>query len=814
MQSNSKWGQHPLAGINRGSTAPRLRRGALSHLLAVVGILAGLCVGVIPTAAAGEPGAMPFVEVRIDQVTPQVVTTTSEPVVTVAGTVTNIGDRPVHDVMLRLEHAASVPVSMGLRTNLDGDTDQYEAAMEFATVSPALQRGQKVKFLLSAPLRSVTKHSLDIATPGVYPLLVNVNGTPDYGEPARLDNARFLLPVLGVPPETLDTAGGAAAALDTVIAPDTSKPVPVTMLWPLADRPRLAPGVPGGTIPVRLMDDDLASSLAGGGRLDVLLSAAEFATSHDVDPDGAVGRSVCLAVDPDLLVTVNAMTAGYIVSGGVPGSSAGLAQEPGTPTHPGTGQAAATTWLNRLRGLAHRMCVAPLPYAQADLDAVQRIGEPGLSATATSAAGDIVDQILGVVAVRGATLIPDGALTRRGVDLLSANGNTVVVAPADSSAGEATAPLPATPDTAPQRLSPQVVLAPFDPAVGAAFAAAGADPVAPSYLNSALQIRLRHDSDVARRQDALGSMLWRALQPKINPRTQILLPPTNWNLRPEDAGAIMTTLATAIRSGLAIPRPLPALIAEASAVPPVNETPQPQVDAGGRGRFSDAVISKITAEMGRLGGLTAAVAPDVRSGLNGVSYTAPLREDMLRAVSQADRPDTRNGLAQQRLDVLAHALDDQFGAVTIVTPTGSYTLATEHSPLPLVLHNGLAVPIRVRLHLDVPPGMTVTDPGEIELPPGYLPMRVPIEVNFTQRVAIDAVLRTPDGVPLGEPVRLSVHSNAYGKVLFAITMSAAAVLVALAGRRLWHRFRGQPDPADLDRPDPPDGGPVDDELNV
>jgi hypothetical protein len=39
-------------------------------------------------------------------------------------------------------------------------------------------------------------------------------------------------------------------------------------------------------------------------------------------------------------------------------------------------------------------------------------------------------------------------------------------------------------------------------------------------------------------------------------------------------------------------------------------------------------------------------------------------------------------------------------------------------------------------------------------------------------------------------------------VLFAITLSAAAVLVALAGRRLWHRFRGQPDPADLDRPDP------------
>ena len=121
--------------------------------------------------------------------------------------------------------------------------------------------------------------------------------------------------------------------------------------------------------------------------------------------------------------------------------------------------------------------------------------------------------------------------------------------------------------------------------------------------------------------------------------------------------------------------------------------------------------------------------------------------------------------------------------------------------MPLALRNDLAVPIRVRLQVDAPPGMSVTDVGEQELPPGYLPLRVPIEVHFTQRVAVDVALRTPDGLALGEPVRLSVHSNAYGRVLFFITLAAAAVLVTLTGRRLWHRFRGQPDPADLDRPE-------------
>ncbi|WP_343600290.1 hypothetical protein [Mycobacterium sp.] len=759
----------------------------------VAGILTGWVAvptlpAAVPRAAAGEPGATPFVQLRIDRITPDVVTTTSEPVVTVSGVVTNVGDRPVRDVMARLERAGAVGSSTGLGSSLDGSTDQYQPVTDFALVASELARGHKAAFTLSAPVRSQTAPSLAIDRPGIYPLLVNVNGTPDYGDPARLDNARFLMPVAGVP---ADPAAGAADALSAVVAPDTSAPVQLTMLWPLADRPRLAPGAPGGTTPVRLTDDELATSLAPGGRLDTLLSAAEFATSLDVDPDGAVARSLCLAVDPDLAVTVNAMTGGYVVSDS-PGDTG-----PGTPAHPGTGQAAAAAWLERLRALGGRLCVAPTPYAQADLDALQRVGNAGLSTIATSGSAGIVDQILGVASTPGVTLLADSWLTRGAAELLGAEGATVAIGAADVPAAS-----DATADVAPRRVSARVVSAPFDPAVGAALAAAGSDPIAPTYLVSASAARLRHDSSTARRQDALSAMLWRGLAPDAGPRTEILLPPPTWKLSTDDAGALLTTLATAVRSGLAVPRPLPELIADAQAAT-APAAPLP-ADGGERGRFDAGVIAQITHQADRLSQLTAALTTDGRTGLTGVAYTAPLREDMLRAVSQSVPPDTRNGLAQQRLDVVGVTIDDLFGSVTIVNPGGSYTLATEHSPLPLALHNGLAVPIRVRLQVDAPPGMTVADVGEVELPPGYLPLRVPIEVHFTQRVAVDVALRTPGGVPLGEPVRLSVHSNAYGRVLFAITMTAAAVLVTLAGRRLWHRFRGQPDRADLDRPAPAD----------
>ena len=769
----------------------------LARLFAALALLTLFAApAVVPHAAAGEPGAVPFLQVRIDSITPEVVTTTSEPTVTVTGSILNVGDRPVHDVMVRLEHAAAVTSSAGLRTNLTGNVDQYEPVADFITVAPELLRGQDVPFNLGFPLRSAELSSLHIDEPGVYPVMVNVNGTPDYGAPARLDDARFLLPVLGVPPEP--AADSTADTLTAVVPPDTSKPVRLTMLWPLADRPRLAAGAPGGTTPVRLIDDDLATSLAPGGRLDTLLSAVDFATSPPVDPGGEVRLAMCIAVDPDLLVTVNAMTGGYVVNDA---PDAG----PSTPTHPGAGRDAAVGWLNRLRALAQRMCVAPTTYSQADLDALQRVGDPGLSAIATNAAADIVDQILGVQATRGATLVGDGTLTGPAVELLSAQGPTVAIGAANAGAQDSATGEPATADVQPVRYTPHLVAAPFDPTVGAALAGAGTEPASPSYLDPSLDIPVNHDSRIARRQDALASLLWRGLHTDTEPRTQILAPPLVWSLQADDAQAILTAVASTIHSGLAVARPLPAVIAETNALPAQDLAPPPNGAIGDpRGRFDDGVVSGIAAVTGRLWGLTSALTTDERTGLTGAQYTAPLREDMLRALSQSVPPDARNGLAQQRLTTVGRTVDDLFGAVTIVNPGGSYTLATEHSPLPLALRNDLPVPIRVRLQIDAPPGMSVTEMGEIQLPPGYLPLKVPIEVHFTQRVAVDVALRTADGLPLGEPVRLSVHSNAYGKVLFFITLSAGAVLVLLAGRRLWHRFSGQPDRADLDRPDPID----------
>ncbi|MGE2835491.1 DUF6049 family protein [Mycobacterium sp. SMC-4] len=765
-------------------------RGLLARLLvAVVALLLAVAPTVGAPHAAAQPGVKQFLQIDIDSVSPDIVTTTSDPLVTVTGTIRNVGDRSVRDVVVRLERADPVRASTALRTELTGNVDQYQPVADFITIAPELTRGQEVPFRLAYPLRS-TEQSLDVQEPGVYPVMVNVNGTPDYGAPARLDDSRFLLPVIGVPPDDAESS-----TLDATVAPDTTSPVATTLLWPLADRPRLAAGAPGGTTPVRLIDDDLATSLAPGGRLDTMLSAIDFATSREVDPGGELTRAVCLAVDPDLLVTVNAMTTGYVVNDS---SDSGR----GTATHPGTAQQAAIDWLARLRAVAARLCVTPTTYAQADLDALHRVGDPGLARIATSGSADIVDQILGIPSMRGVSIVGDGPMTGPTVELLSAQGPSVAIGAAELARdqdGDRVAPETATVD--PVRFTPNLVAVPFDPAVGAALAGLGRSPESPSYLSAALDTPLKQDSPVARRQDALGALLWQSLNPDVTPRTQLLVPPGMWDLTADDAAAVLSAVRTSIRAGLATPRSLRAVIDEAAAVHGTAPLP-PTSPPNPRGRFDDAVVSGIAATTGRLWGLTAALTTDERTGLTGVSYTAPLREDLLRALSLSVPPNARGGLAQQRLTTVSTTVEDLFNAVTIVNPGGSYTLATERSPLPLALRNDLPVPIRVRLEIDAPPGMTVTDMGEIVLPPGFLPIKVPIEVHFTQRVAVDVALRTANGLPLGEAARLSVHSNAYGKVLFIITLTGGAVLVLLVGRRLWHRFRGQPDPADLDRPDP------------
>ncbi|MGV8874442.1 MAG: DUF6049 family protein [Rhodococcus sp. (in: high G+C Gram-positive bacteria)] len=739
-----------------------------------------------PMTQAGNP----FLTLRIETVAPSTVTTTSDPFVTVRATVTNTGDRPVEDVSVRMQAAAAIDSTAGVRTSLTLDQDSFDRVGDFVTVAESLEEDESRQFDMSMPLRSTSGSSLGIDAPGVYPLLLNVNGTPEYGGTARLDDARFLLPVVGLPRNPQEQNPAAPDA--TPLPPNTRNPVAMTVLWPLADIPRLAAGVPGSVDErVRLIDDELAGELAEGGRLDTLLKAVEFATQSDLDPGGNLASSLCIGIDPDLLVTVSNMTRGYLVVDN-PADPASAARE-------GTGSAAATQWLSRLETLASSTCVTAMPFAQTDLGALADIDDAALLRGAITAPADIVDGILGVTSTRGFTWSSTGGVDSNTADALrSAGAGTVLVA--DNSISPPTsAPtslllstnVPPTEDVTTATLAATQ----YDAATEAALAGVGDTPSTPALTPAEQRFDLTTDSRTARLQDALGAVNFHALVGTDRPdRAVTIAPPQYWTAGGDEPSAILSTVSSLLRSGLATARPLPELLAE-----PTSGTPVTSVDAATE--LDADTIALVRSQSARVETLVQSLVEDPQSPLTPRLYAAPLREDLLRALSTAGRAssveDETGTMARTRLTATRIGLDTIYGSVTVLAPGGVYTLASEQSPLLLVARNDLPVPVNVLLRVDAPPEMTISDVGVTQLPArGSRTITVPAEVDDSRNLSVDFSVTTLDGSRLGDVSTVSVRSNAYGQALAIITACAGALLLLLAGRRLWHRFRGQPDPAD------------------
>lgn len=802
--------------------------------LLIVLALAALCLPLTGPAAAEPSGSgsattPKFLKLTLDSVTPNAVTTSSDSILTISGTVTNIGDREVDDIAVRAQRTAAISDPRGLRSALRLDQSDYTVPTPFEDVAKRLDPGQRQQFTLRVGVRAGSKGttgsapitaSLDITQPGIYPLLLNVNGTPSYGGQARLDDARFLLPVLGLPSLPNDSDQKPSGS-QPVPAP-TDAPVATTMLWPLADRPRLVAGIPGSvTGKALLTDDELAGELATGGRLDQLLGALESAVRPDTARTGPnVANALCLAIDPDLLITVSDMTTGYRVLASP--------SDPDGPTRDGTGAQAAKAWLDRLRALVPSMCTVALPFAQVDLTALAAARDEALTARAIESPADIIDQILSIKSLRGVSLPESGSIDAEAATMIAGHGFTgavladnAVAESASAAAESGTSTHNATTVSANSPVNtPEVVRVPgvspsgtttakgapdtglkvatFDIWSATALAAVGSNPPTPAFTPQKVRYEVAKDSRSARLQDALGAMSWIALNPQPNrPRSQLLMPPQQWSANRDEATALLGQLDTMFRSGLATPRSFQDLL----AVPP---NPRPYALSYLSDARATAVPGSYTApvrgQSGRITGLMNALVEVPQQEPTPHTFLTPLRDDLVRVLSLSDRTGTgaqADTAAQRRLDQTTHAVDGLYRSVTVLPPGGVYTLASEQSPLLLVARNQLPVAARIRFRIDAPAGADITDIGEQTLPAeGTRSFQIPTKVSDSRNLTIPISITTPDGIPLGNAASVRVRSNAYGSALAIITACAGALLFLLAGRRLWRRFRGEPDPAD------------------
>ncbi|WP_435611448.1 DUF6049 family protein [Streptomyces sp. bgisy159] len=367
-------------------------------LLVGAPLLAGLLQLPAPSAAqatgregVGETADKGSVAVSVDSLTPSA--PAEGDTVTISGSVTNRGTKKVTDahVNLRLGSALSTRSAVADTARHADELPAYDGrelddaySAEFAELSP----GVAEHFTISVP---VDKLNLD--DEGVYPLGVTLSGRPSAQSwDQTLGVQRTFLPWQPDEPDTRTRT---------------------TVLWPLVSTVHMTAetGSNEEQTPI-FLDDDLATEISPGGRLDQLLSLGK-----ELD--------VTWVIDPDLLASVDAMAGGYRLRTGE------------DTTTPGSHQAVAKEWLARLQQAVAGKEVVALPFADPDLASLAHNGTNVTGSlsqlkAATDVAATTVQTVLHVTPSTDFAWPVQGAVDPSIVKVATSAGADKVIARSDS----------------------------------------------------------------------------------------------------------------------------------------------------------------------------------------------------------------------------------------------------------------------------------------------------------------------------------------------------------------------------------------------
>jgi hypothetical protein len=713
-------------------------------------VLAGLFLvgqGLLGAPATAQPSPeSPRLRLDMSQMNPRYVTSTST-TLTITGRITNIGDRRITKLVVRPELSEKLTTERQLTDTIGGGVSNPVEPPRFQPVTDALDPGQSAPFTITVPLGGGT-NSLQITKTGVYSLQVNVNGTPEFGGAARLAVLSMLLPVVGVPnksPERFQRAAG------------------VSILWPIANTvPRVA------SMPFRgqllLTDDDLAAELSQGGRLNSLLVAAQLQQSSKPLFD-----SMCFALDPDLVDTVELMTHGY-------------QYRTGSGTADGKGVEAAKAWLDLLKQLTAGHCVVAMPYADANLSVLAKVrrGDQADTELVTSAASGaaVIQRILGVQPQHG-VLWPEGSMDTKTLAMLPGAGVGTILT--ESAQLQSDAPVSTGASLSGTELRAQ----PIDSLL--AFALAGTTEAKPS-MNGTATTGSSNQPAVAA-QNGLAALAFRAgLGQSTQPPGQLLLaPPRRWNMPLPELQSLLRTIGDYTTAGLVAPKTLPQFLATPANGQATMTAGTNDLTTSGRDDLSAAISAVDTTTSG----LIAAMTVDSTSQVKPADLVSPVRTGLVRAAAAAWQDNT-GGAPAATFNARAEltSLSDRVAALP---PPQTLSLASGTSPLPVLVSNSLPVAMTVRVALLNNAGLRPSeqDQAQNRLIPanGSVTQYIPIEALRAGRFSVDVALTTPSGTKLGAPARFELTSNDFGNITIIVTACAGGALLLLSSRRIYRRIK-------------------------
>ena len=305
----------------------------LSSVIAGTGVLVALVV-VAPPANAQPSLTDQSVTVTVTDVLPTTPAYTDKPApLTIMLSLTNNTDRTLYNVSIDVERDAPVFQQARLERLManPAPTPDNSALSQLRAISTSALAPHEKRPL--TPYETTT--SLHTGTGGICVCIPNGGG---------IYPINFTVFAAADPDGTTTEVGFGQTYVPAF--KDKPKPVQVSWVWPLIDRPhRLLDDT-------TFLDDDLARSVSPGGRLYRALQVV-----HDVAPT----IQLTLLIDPELIDELGAMTRPYTV-------------ESGGKTVPGTGTKAAQAWLAELKSVLTSTQVSLTPYADPDITSLSRAG--------------------------------------------------------------------------------------------------------------------------------------------------------------------------------------------------------------------------------------------------------------------------------------------------------------------------------------------------------------------------------------------------------------------------------------------------------
>ena len=733
--------------------------------------------------------------ISLTRITPDRIDGQSKNSVTVSGTLTNVGKLPISDIDVRLQRGDYAPYGNALRHTLTEDQINYPTTLPFHHLATTLNPGDSTSFTLTARIHGGDGDTLNINAPGVYPLLVNVNGRVSNSDSARLHDARVLLPVLSLPGSDRQD-------------PATVASRPTTILWPLALTPQEASYYSFSSIAV-LRNENLGISLGEHGRLRALLDAA-----GSLLKDHALNHSVCFAIDPDLLRTVDRMTRPYRVLNTPNNWHDGM--------HRGKHTKDAQSWIEDLRSFTANNCVIALPWSGASLattthllpDKPHQLMEDSRRVTAYFLHKHLTSH---VIWPNTGTLTPYDIPALDHSELLLSS--TALTTHTDKGFGQLL-----------RYDHARYTVTPYDSTLSTALAATGQNPVNTPYSPSDSRYVLTADSATARMQDATATLLWktsaalRREKPAHNTYagTPLLIaPPQQWNVTGDDLATFTSTLRYLAQHNLITAQSLTDALAQAHTKPihgtfttssPLTESSMSAItqaishihhyrnlftDKNDNNFYKRTRYNIYRAATTRTLGLAPTLVGNIPPSHNHQSDTKTRRHgDSDSANTSGITLRTPDDLAYPKayarsITLAAHAIRS---SVTLIKPGSIYTLASTDSGLVLVARNELPADVTVTVHTrerltdgDKPANTTkdLTKPLRVTIPAqSSLNINIPVHLHSGKSVPVRVQLLSADQQELGTTVDMTVRVSHLTPLLGFLLTAAVVILAVLIVKRV------------------------------